>query len=488
MRPMRESTAAAPLPSLRGSRVWMVGAGGTGMSGLARLLAAAGARVAGEDRDGGETVDRLRTDGIPIAEGPGGAIPADAALVVATAAAGPGHPTLQAARERGVPVRTYAQMLGELHRVRTGISVAGTHGKSTTTCLLTWVLLQAGLDPGFIAGATCGALGGNARPGAERVPAGALAGRPGLLVTESCEFDRSFHNLRPAIALVNNVEAEHLDCYASLEEVIESFRHFASRLPAARDGGFLLIAHEGAHREAVTIGVSAAVETFGTHPDATHRVERLVDGSVRVLRGGSETLCWRPRLMGAHNALNGAAAGVIALRLGAAREDVERALSEFAGLDRRQQFAGLARMPFGDVRVYDDYGHHPTEIRVTLRAIREATAPRRLVCVFQPHQHSRTRLLMDEFAKAFADADLVLLPDIHFVRDAEEERSKVSSEMLAERVRAEGTSALAVGTLAAAAERARASLQAGDVLVTMGAGHVWKVARELVQGGADHAG
>jgi UDP-N-acetylmuramate--alanine ligase len=144
-------------------------------------------------------------------------------------------------------------------------------------------------------------------------------------------------------------------------------------------------------------------------------------------------------------------------------------------------------MPFGDVRVYDDYGHHPTEIRVTLRAIREATMPRRLVCVFQPHQHSRTRLLMDEFAKAFADADLVLLPDIHFVRDAEEERSRVNSEMLAERVRAEGTAAIAVGSLAAAAERARASLQAGDVLVTMGAGGVWKVARELVQGGADHA-
>jgi UDP-N-acetylmuramate--alanine ligase len=145
-------------------------------------------------------------------------------------------------------------------------------------------------------------------------------------------------------------------------------------------------------------------------------------------------------------------------------------------------------MPFGDVRVYDDYGHHPTEIRVTLRAIREASAPRRLVCVFQPHQHSRTRLLMDEFARAFGDADLVLLPDIHFVRDPEEERSKVSSEILAERLRAEGTSALAVGTLAAAAERARASLQAGDVLVTMGAGSVWKVARELVQGGSDHAG
>ena len=466
----------------------MVGAGGTGMSGLARLLAAAGARVAGEDREGGEAVDRLRAEGIPIAEGSEGAIPDDAALVVATAAAGPSHPTLRAAFERGVPVRTYAQMLGELHRIRTGVSVAGTHGKSTTTCLLAWILLQAGLDPGFIAGATCTSLGGNARPGAEHVPSGALAGRPGLLVTESCEYDRSFHNLRPMLAIVNNVEAEHLDCYRSLDEVIEAFRTFAASLPSARDGGFLLVAHEGAHRERVTDGIAAAVETFGTHAQSTHRVERLADGSVRVLRRNETTLQWRPRLMGAHNALNGAAAGVLALRLGAPREAVERALAEFAGLDRRQQFVGLARMPFGDVRVFDDYGHHPTEIRVTLRAIREATGPRRLVCVFQPHQHSRTRLLLEDFARAFGDADLVLLPDIHFVRDAEEERTKVSSEQLAERARAAGTSALAVGSLAAATERARASLRPGDVLVTMGAGGVWKVARDLVRDGAGHGG
>jgi UDP-N-acetylmuramate--alanine ligase len=144
---------------------------------------------------------------------------------------------------------------------------------------------------------------------------------------------------------------------------------------------------------------------------------------------------------------------------------------------------GLARMPFGDVRVYDDYGHHPTEIRVTLRALREATGARRLVCVFQPHQHSRTRALLADFAQAFGDADLVLLPEIHFVRDDESERTKVSSEMLAARIRGEGRPAESVGTLEAAQSRALACLQPGDVLVTMGAGPVWKVARALVQEG-----
>ena len=479
------ATDAAP-SGLRGARVWMVGAGGTGMCGLARLLMAAGARVRGEDREGGEAIDALRRDGIEVATGAGATLPADTTLVVATAAAPANHPTLAAARARNIPVRTYAQMLGALHGVRTGISVAGTHGKSTTTCLLTWVLLRAGMDPGFIAGATCGPLGGNARPGGATVPAGCFAGRPGFLVTESCEFDRSFHNLQPATAIINNVEAEHLDCYGSLEAVVESFRTFARSLPAAAQGGYLLIAHDGAHREAVTRGASATVETFGENPQATHHVDRAADGSVSVRTRGEVTLAWRPRLMGAHNALNAAAAGVMALRLGAAREAVESALSDFAGLDRRQQFVGLARMPFGDVRVFDDYGHHPTEIRVTLRALREATGARRLVCVFQPHQHSRTRMLFEEFAGAFEDADALLLPDIHFVRDAEEERAKVSSAMLAARI---GEKAEAVGSLDAAWARTRTLLKAGDVVVTMGAGSVWKVARALVNGGAAcHAG
>ena len=483
---MTSPATEAPAAALRGARVWLVGAGGTGMCGLARLLLAAGAQVRGEDREDGEAIDALRRDGIEVTTGVTAALPANTTLVVATAAAPAEHPTLKAARARNIPVRTYAQMLGALHGVRTGVSVAGTHGKSTTTCLLTWVLLRAGMEPGFIAGATCAALGGNARPGGATVPTGPFAGRPGFLVTESCEFDRSFHNLQPATAIINNVEAEHLDCYGSLEAVIESFRVFARSLPSAAEGGYLLIAHDGAHREAVTRGVAATVETFGMNAAATHVIERATDGAVTVRSRDEIALSWRPRLMGAHNAMNAAAAGVMALRLGAPRAAVEAALAEFTGLDRRQQFVGLARMPFGDVRVFDDYGHHPTEIRVTLRALREATGARRLVCIFQPHQYSRTRLLLEEFAGAFADADAVLLPEIHFVRDPEEERTKVNSEMLATRI---GPKAEAVGTFDAAWARTRSLLKAGDVVVTMGAGSVWKVARALVNGGAAcHAG
>jgi UDP-N-acetylmuramate--alanine ligase len=479
------ASASISPESIAGRRVWMVGAAGTGMSGLARLLAAAGAVVRGEDADGGEALDRLVQEGFAMQLGTAPALPEDTDLVVATAAIPAAHPTLVRARARGLPIRTYAQTLGQLHLERTGVSVAGTHGKSTTTCLLTWCLLRAGLDPGFIAGATCGVLGGNARPGSGRTPAGPFAGRGGLLVTESCEFDRSFHNLRPATAIVNNVEAEHLDCYADLDEVIESFTHFAGSLPPASDGGFLLIAHEGANRERVCARTRAAVETFGPHAEATHRVERAADGGVRVISRGRESLRWHPSLIGAHNALNAAAAGVMALRLGADRAAVEAALSDFPGLDRRQQAIGRIPAAPSDVRVFDDYGHHPTEIRVTLRAFREAFPGQRLICVFQPHQHSRTRHLLEDFGRAFSDADRVILPPIHFVRDPESERALVNSEMVADRVRAAGGDAVAVSDLAAATASVRACVRAGDIVVTMGAGAVWKVARTLVGGAAD---
>jgi UDP-N-acetylmuramate--alanine ligase len=482
---MPSASASISPASIAGRRVWMVGAAGTGMSGLARLLAAAGAVVRGEDAEGGEALDRLVQEGFAMQSGTAPALPEDTDLVVATAAIPAAHATLMRARARGLPIRTYAQTLGQLHLERTGVSVAGTHGKSTTTCLLTWCLLRAGLDPGFIAGATCGVLGGNARAGSGRTPAGPFAGRGGLLVTESCEFDRSFHQLRPTTAIINNVEAEHLDCYANLDEVIESFGAFARALPPAKADGFLLIAHEGAHRDRVTRLVEAAVETFGTHPDATHRVEQGREGVLRVLSRGCETLRWRPGMIGWHNALNATGAGVMALRLGADRAAVEAALADFPGLDRRQQSVGRMPSPQGDVRVFDDYGHHPTEIRVTLRAFREAFPGHRLICVFQPHQHSRTRHLLEEFGRAFSDAHRVILPPIHFVRDPESERALVNSAMVADRVRAAGGDAVAVNDLAAATAAVRACVRAGDIVVTMGAGAVWKVARALVGGAAD---
>jgi UDP-N-acetylmuramate--alanine ligase len=473
------TAASEALGSLRGCRIWMVGIGGTGMSGLARLLRSSGAHVRGEDDTRSDATDRLAGEGIEVTR-VGGRLPFDVDAVVATAAIPAEHPTLIAARARGIGVVLYADALGRVMDDRSGVAVAGTHGKSTTTCLLTWCLVRAGLDPWFLAGATCGDLDGNARAGAETTPKGTWSGQPGLMVAESCEFDRSFLRMRPRAAIIGNVEADHLDCYGTLDAVVEAFHTFARRLPAERDGGYLLIGHEGAHRERVTSGVQAMVETFGVHPKSTHRLELASDGRVRVLRGAHETLRWKPSLLGEHNARNAVAAGIMALHLGAERESVEAALSDFAGLDRRQTLMGVLPGVEPAVRVFDDYGHHPTEVQVTLGAIRQATGARRLLCVFEPHQHSRTRLLLEEFGRAFGDADMVILPPIHFVRDDENERHRVSSATLAERIRHHGSAAHAVADLEAAARMVRHEARGGDVIVTMGAGNVWKVARLLV--------
>lgn len=461
---------------LQGRRIWLVGAGGTGVSGLARLLNKRGAVVSGSDSEASPAVKALQAEGFDISIGDAKELPADCELVIATAAAKSDHLQLVAAMKKNIPMRTYAQALGLLQLGHTAVCVAGTHGKSTTTCMLTWCLLHAGFDPGFIAGATCGSLGGSARAGAAMLSKGPYSHKPGFLVTESCEFDRSFHQLHPTTAIINNVESDHLDCYKSLDEIIESFHVFAHRLPAAIDGGYLLIAHEGAQRERVTRDVTADIETFGWHPAADYVVEMAANGLARVHHKHKEILRWQPRLFGAHNVLNGAGAGIMALKLGADGASVEEALTSFAGVDRRLEFVGERKIGTETVRVYDDYGHHPTEVRVTLEALKNATKPRKLICLFQPHQHSRTRLLLEDFGACFTAADHVLLTDIHFVRDAQSERALVSSQDVADRIRKHGGTVECVGTIEAGAARLNEIAQAGDVVVTMGAGPVYRAA------------
>ncbi len=461
---------------LQGRQIWLIGAGGTGVSGLARLLQKRGALVSGGDSESSPAVKALQAEGFAISVDPATQIPAECELVIATAAATKDHPQLVAAAKKNIPVRSYAQALGLLQLARTAVCVAGTHGKSTTTCMLTWCLLRAGLDAGFIAGATCSALGGSARAGAATVSKGAFVNAPGFLVSESCEFDRSFHQLHPTTAIINNVESDHLDCYKSLDEIIESFHVFALRLPAAVDRGYLLIAHDGAHKERVTRGARAEIETFGWHPGANYVVEMAVNGLARVHYNHKEILRWQPRVFGAHNVLNGAGAGIMALKLGADRASVQEALTSFAGVDRRLEFVGQREMGAQSVRVYDDYGHHPTEVRVTLEALKNATHPRRLICVFQPHQHSRTRLLLEDFGACFGAADHVLLTDIHFVRDPQSERALVSSQDVADRIRKHGGTVECVGSIEASAARLSEIVQGGDVVVTMGAGPIYRAA------------
>lgn len=468
---------------LHGRCIWMIGIGGSGMSGLAFLLAQRGALCSGTDAEPSALTDALNTAGIAVDCGPINALPTQTELVIRSAAVKDSHPQVLEAHRRGLPILSYAQALGWCMQGCTGVSIAGTHGKSTTTAMLAWVLAESGLDPSLIVGATVSQLGGGGfRTGAERIPSGPLLGQPGIMVAEACEYDRSFHNHRPTIALINNVEEDHLDCYASLDEIVQAFREFARLLPSAAAGGRLLIADQGAHRRAVASDLACAVSTFGWGPAADYRVDFDAESNfVRVRRKGQTELNWKMLLRGEHNALNSAAAGILALWLGAPRRSVETALESFAGCDRRLQLLGARSAPDGgSVRVFDDYAHHPTEIEKTLAALRQSEHPTRLICVFQPHQHSRTRFLLEQFAQSFSQASIVLVPDIYFVRDSEAERALVCSADLVERLRARGVVAESLDPFSRVVDWLQANCRDGDVVVSMGAGPVWMVSHEFL--------
>lgn len=487
-----------------GGRVHFVGVAGSGMSGLAAMLATAGRIASGEDSalegedagDGAAASDHARLAGLGIRLRRSASAAAEIATdppgaIVASAAVPAEHPTLSAARAAGVPILAYAEALGHLQRDRTSVCIAGTHGKSTTTSLLGHLLVEAGLDPSVIVGARCRSFApsgpdgvptglGNARVGADRVPCGPLAGRPGLLVAESCEYRRSFLHHHPTIALVNNVEEDHLDAYADLDEIVEAFAAFARRVPP---DGLLLIHHDAAHRDRVAREVRGRVETFGEGTGATWRVGETDDGSIRLSGPHGTTLQWRSPMPGRHSALNASAAAILALRLGVPAEAIGPGLEDFPGVERRMERLGRRRLREGEVEVVDDYGHHPTECRITLEALRRRHRPRRLLCVFQPHQHSRTRFLLDRFAESFDDADLVLVPDIHFVRDSEEERRRVSSADLVSRLRARGVASRHLATSREILACLDATATAGDLVVTMGAGPVDRIARAWLAAG-----
>jgi UDP-N-acetylmuramate--alanine ligase len=249
-------------------------------------------------------------------------------------------------------------------------------------------------------------------------------------------------------------------------------------VPAAEAGGKLIIAHDGAHRREITAGLECAVETLGFAPAADWVVSfDIHTRRVELAHEGMETIGWTLRLPGEHNAMNSAFAAALAISLGAAPRRVADALGSFRGLERRLEFLGER----GGVRVYDDYGHHPTEVEATLRALRDHEKPQdrggRLVCVFQPHQHSRTRFLLDEFAQSFSQADVVIVPDIYFVRDSEQEKTLVSAADLVDRLRSRGVQAMHLYPFDAIVEQLGVVCRPNDLLVVMGAGPVWKVAR-----------
>ncbi|UCD52656.1 MAG: UDP-N-acetylmuramate--L-alanine ligase [Phycisphaerales bacterium] len=457
-------------PQVAGTRYHFIGIGGVGMSGLAQFLIDKHAIVAGSDQTATATTSRLAELGAEIHIGHDAEnINAQTAAVVVSAAVRPDNPELQRARQQGCRIYKYAQLLGELMSYFDSIAISGTHGKSTTSGWLVHCLKEAGVEPNFVVGANILQLEASAGTGASE-----------FFVAEACEYDRSFLNFRPQLACILNIESDHLDCYRDEADIIDAFYQFAL---GTRPGGLVMANGRDPNVAQVIkrLGRERDVTTFGFDPhcDFSARNIRLHHGLYHfdVYQGQRCLGRTSISLPGRHNILNGLAVTAIAMRVGIEPETILNVLSRFTGMERRLMLKGKLQ----GITVLDDYAHHPTEIRASLKAIRQRYRPKRLWCVYQAHQYSRTRFFLEEFAASFALADKAIIPDIYFVRDSELSRSEVNAEILTDRIRAEGTDAEYAGTFDTVCDRLEKELCAGDLVVTMGAGDVWKVADECIQ-------
>jgi UDP-N-acetylmuramate--alanine ligase len=456
---------------LSARHVHFVGIGGIGVSGLARLLLARGLTVSGSDLRDGTTADSLRRLGAQVIVGHApGNIPPATDLVVASAAIPSENVELCAGRERGLRVLKYAQALGLLMEEYAGIAIAGTHGKTTTTSLVAYLLGQVGFSPSFVVGAEVPQLGGNSG-----------FGRGPHLVVEACEYDRSFLNYHPTFAVITNIEEDHLDYYRDVEDIIGAFAQFASQV---QPEGRLLVNGRDARALRAARSARAPVESFAVNAQADWSACDLQEQggffSFTASHAGEGLGRFQLAIPGAHYVDDALAAIALAMMAGGEVEGCRQAVAEFHGARRRFERLG----ELAGVQVVDDYAHHPTEIRVTLRAARQSFPGARIWCVFQPHQYSRTRTLLGEFARSFDDADRVLLLDIYLARDSEELRHAVSSADLARAIRENGRPAEEVRYLATFSEIeevCRRELNPGDVLITMGAGDVWKLGYRFLQ-------
>jgi UDP-N-acetylmuramate--alanine ligase len=459
--------------------VFLSGIGGIGVSGVAKILREGGHRVSGSDLKGSPVTAELEALGIPVALGPQKAenVPPDAALVVCSAAIKPGHPEIEEARRRRIPVLKYAQILGRLMAGRRGICVAGTHGKTTTTAMIAHVLVAAGLDPTMVVGGDIPALGGTSR-----------VGRSDLMVAEACEYDRSFLNLHPSFAVVTNIEEDHLDYYKDLREIRDAFRCFGNLVPPR---GRLFTCAEDRGAVLTLSGLDAPLTTYAIDVPADYRAVEvsLAHGRPRYALevGGARACEVALAVPGRHNVLDSLAAIAVAEACGVPPARAAEALAEFRGVKRRfhviHEQDGIA--------VVDDYAHHPTEVRTAIRAARERFPNGRVIAVFQPHQHSRTRHLLADFARALEEADKVILPDIYFARDSEADRQAVSSDDLCAALKQEGVDARYIPELDAIGRFAAHAARPGDTILTMGAGDIWRVAwairENLIEGAAARA-
>jgi UDP-N-acetylmuramate--alanine ligase len=440
--------------------IHFVGIGGIGMSGIAEVLSDAGVVVSGCDLKRSAATDLLASRGIPVALGHDAShLDANPDLVVITSAVKGEHAEVDGARQRGIRVMKRSEVLGAIVNAKRGIGVSGTHGKTTTSAMIAVVLAEAGLDPTVLVGGMLRNLGTNARNGLGE-----------YVVVEADEYDRSFHQLHPEIAVVTNIEADHLEYYGSLEKILESFQHFLAGVTKT-----VIACIDDEHVSRVIGRVQQRVIAYGLGENADIRAVGLEfdeRGSRFEVPGVGHFRLFVP---GEHNVRNALAAIAVARELGVSGEQIAHGIAKFLGVDRRFQILG----DYLGAIVVDDYAHHPTEVRATLDAARRGYPSRRIVALFQPHLFSRTRDFASDFAEALAIADVAIVSPIYAAREKPQEG--VSSRIIADAAKKieflDRSNAEIVNEL-------RRRLGPNDVFIAMGAGDVHEIAEQLVRGQA----
>jgi UDP-N-acetylmuramate--alanine ligase len=450
-------------------RIHLVGIGGSGMGGIAEVLLNLGYVVQGSDLKANAVTERLARLGATVFIGHSAQHLGEADVVVVSSAVNRSNPEVAAALAKHIPVVPRAEMLGELMRFRYSIAVAGTHGKTTTTSLVASVLAEGGLDPTFVIGGRLKSADSNAKLGAGR-----------YLVAEADESDASFMHLQPMIAIVTNIDNDHLATHeGDFSRLKQSFIDFLHNLPFY---GLAVLCGDDEQVRSILEAVARPFVTYGFAPEADIRaVEVVRDGlqsRYQALRAGREPLAITVNLPGRHNVLNSLAAVAVATELDIPDAAIQRALANFQGIDRRLQQLGEIQWPGGRALIVDDYGHHPTEVAATLDAVRQGWPKRRLVLVFQPHRYTRTRDLLDDFGRVLGECDVLLVTEVYAAGEAP--IAGADGRAICRAVRTRGhVEPIFIERVDDLADSLRGVLHDGDVVLTMGAGNIGAVSQDL---------
>jgi len=446
--------------------IHLVGIGGSGMNGIAEVLLNLGYKVSGSDMNETDVIQRLRNAGGHITIGHSSSNIKGAQVVVISSAVSAHNIEVVAARSASIPVIQRAEMLAELMRLKYGIAIAGAHGKTTTTSMISSILASAGLDPTVVIGGKLNSLGSNAK-----------LGQSEFLVAEADESDGSFLKLSPTIAIVTNIDAEHLDYYHDIETIRKTFLNFINKVPFY---GVSILCADDANIRSILHAVEKRYITYGINnrADITVADIEMMSGrsKFRVLYNGMDMGKFELSLPGIHNISNALSGIGVAVELDINIDEVKKALRDFSGVERRFQIVG--KIDPQDILVVDDYGHHPTEIKATLSAAKAGWG-RRTVVLFQPHRYTRTRDLINEFALAFGNADLLVVTDIYPA--GEKPVEGVSAEKLFNTIIEHGhKNVLFVPDKKNIPEKVKELMRPGDMVITLGAGDIWKVGREII--------